>query len=98
MNYYRHCVAKQTFGYVAYQMFLALWRCSIRHHPNKGRKWIAHKYFLNYQVQWVFHDCFNKDGVPRLFQIAQVPIKCNRYRISDICELAIQIKVKESCP
>ncbi|MCG9230405.1 hypothetical protein L3X65_14645 [Vibrio diabolicus] len=79
-------------------MFLALWRCSIRHPPNKGRKWIEHKYFLNYQRQWIFHDWFKKDGVPRLFQIAQVPIKSNRCRLSDICELANQIKVKESYP
>lgn len=34
-NYYRHCVAKQTFGYVGHQMFLALWRWSVRRHPTK---------------------------------------------------------------
>ncbi|ENM5898386.1 group II intron reverse transcriptase/maturase [Vibrio mimicus] len=77
-NYYRHCVAKQTFGYVGHQMFLALWRWSVRRHPTKGRKWIAHKYFLNYQGQWIFHGWFKKAGlygVIRLFQIAQMPIK-----------------------
>ena len=41
-NYYRHCVAKRTFGYVGHQMFLALWRWAIRRHPNKSRKWVAH--------------------------------------------------------
>jgi RNA-directed DNA polymerase len=77
-NYYRHCVAKQTFGYVGHQMFLALWRWSVRHHPNKGRKWIAHKYFLNLQGQWTFHGWFKKAGkygVIRLFDIGKVPIK-----------------------
>lgn len=77
-NYYRHCVAKQVFGYVGHKLFLALWRWSVRRHPNKGRKWIAHKYFLNYQGQWIFHGWFKKDGlygVIRLFQIGQVPIK-----------------------
>lgn len=71
-------LVKQTFGYVGHQMFLALWRWSVRRHPNKGRKWIAHKYFLNYQGQWIFHGWFKKDGlygVIRLFQIGQVPIK-----------------------
>jgi RNA-directed DNA polymerase len=77
-NYYRHCVAKQTFGYVGHQMFLALWRWSVRRHPNKGRKWVAHKYFLSLQGQWIFHGWFKKAGkygVIRLFQIGQVPIK-----------------------
>ncbi|MEK2104309.1 group II intron reverse transcriptase/maturase, partial [Vibrio parahaemolyticus] len=56
----------------------ALWRWSVRRHPNKGRKWIAYTYFLNYQGQWIFHGWFKKDGlygVIRLFQISQVPIK-----------------------
>ena len=31
-NYYRHCVAKRTFGYVGHQIFWTLWRWAVRRH------------------------------------------------------------------
>ncbi|TMO37597.1 group II intron reverse transcriptase/maturase, partial [Pseudoalteromonas sp. S4389] len=42
-NYYRHCVAKQVFGYVSHKLFLALWHWAKRRHPTKSKTWIAMK-------------------------------------------------------
>ena len=77
-NYYRHCVAKQVFGYVGQQIFLMVWKWAVRRHPNKGRKWIARKYFLNRKGQWQFHGwrkIANMDCLFNLVQIAYTPIK-----------------------
>lgn len=64
-NYYRHCVAKQIFGYVGHKLFHALWHWAKRRHPTKSRTWIALKYFINRQGQWQFHGwqkLMNMDG------------------------------------
>jgi len=77
-NYYRHCVAKQVFGYVGQQIFLMVWKWAVRRHPNKGRKWIARKYFLNRKGQWQFHGwqkIANMDCLFNLVQIAYTSIK-----------------------
>ncbi|KYN24611.1 hypothetical protein AUQ44_01490 [Vibrio cidicii] len=50
-NYYRHCVAKQTFNYVHSRLFQMLWRWAVRRHPTKGKRWIALKYFINRKGQ-----------------------------------------------
>ncbi|MEZ8086505.1 group II intron reverse transcriptase/maturase, partial [Vibrio sp. 1S139] len=54
-NYYRHCVAKQVFGYVGHKLFQALWHWAVRRHPTKSKDWVVHKYFLNRKGQWQFH-------------------------------------------
>ncbi len=77
-NYYRHCVAKRTFSYVDNQVYLALWRWAIRRHPNKGRRWIAQKYFLNRKGQWQFHGWTKNLGMDcqvNLVRTAQMPIE-----------------------
>jgi len=77
-NYYRHCVAKQVFGYVGQQIFLMVWKWAVRRHPNKGRKWIARKYFINCKGQWQFHGwqkIANMDCLFNLVQIAYTSIK-----------------------
>ncbi|WAJ72281.1 group II intron reverse transcriptase/maturase [Catenovulum adriaticum] len=77
-NYYRHCVAKQIFGYVGHKLFLALWHWAKRRHPTKSKTWIAMKYFINRQGQWQFHGWqknMNIDCQFNLFQIAKVPIE-----------------------
>nr|PME95757.1 hypothetical protein BCV26_05260 [Vibrio cyclitrophicus] len=51
-NYYRHCVAKQIFGYVGHKLFQALWHWAVRRHPTKSKDWVVHKYFLNRKGQW----------------------------------------------
>ena len=77
-NYYRHCVAKQVFGYVSHKLFLALWHWAKRRHPTKSKTWIAMKYFINRRGQWQFHGwqkSMNMDCQFTLFQIAKVPIE-----------------------
>jgi RNA-directed DNA polymerase len=54
-NYYRHGVSKQAFGYIDHQIWLALWRWSLNRHPNKGKAWVARKYFHTVNNQkWAF--------------------------------------------
>jgi RNA-directed DNA polymerase len=77
-NYYRHCVAKQIFGYVGHKLFQALWHWAVRRHPTKSKDWVVHKYFLNRKGQWQFHGwqkIMNMDCHFNLFQIAKVPIE-----------------------
>lgn len=77
-NYYRHCVAKQVFGYVGHKLFLALWHWAKRRHPTKSKTWIALKYFVNRKGQWQFHGWQKLLGMDcqfYLFQIAKVPIE-----------------------
>ncbi|KJG53203.1 DNA polymerase, partial [Photobacterium kishitanii] len=77
-NYYRHCVAKQIFGYVGHKLFQALWYWAARRHPTKSKDWVVHKYFLNRKGQWQFHGwqkIMNMDCLFNLFQIAKVPIE-----------------------
>ena len=77
-NYYRHCVAKQVFGYVSHKLFQALWHWAVRRHPTKSKDWVVHKYFLNRKGQWQFHGwqkIMNMDCRFNLFQIAKVPIE-----------------------
>ncbi|MCY4420678.1 MAG: group II intron reverse transcriptase/maturase [Gammaproteobacteria bacterium] len=44
-NYHRMNAAKKTFCYVDYQVFNALWRWARKRHPNKGRRWVRHRYW-----------------------------------------------------
>ena len=54
-NYHRHVVAKRTFGYVDYQIALALWSWAKRRHPNKGTHWVQRRYYRSSGLRnWVF--------------------------------------------
>jgi RNA-directed DNA polymerase len=44
-NYYKHSVSKQVFSYVDHEIWKALWKWSLRRHPNKGKRWVANRYF-----------------------------------------------------
>ncbi|ECY4647023.1 hypothetical protein ACCN59_004800 [Salmonella enterica subsp. enterica] len=78
-NYYRHSVAKQTFGYVDCQIFKTLQRRAKRRHPNKGARWVTRKYFLpEYARLWCFQGRSHLDGVTTteyLTQLVTIPIK-----------------------
>ncbi|MFT6951931.1 MAG: RNA-directed DNA polymerase [Paraglaciecola sp.] len=77
-NYYRHCVAKQVFGYVGHKLFYSLWHWAVRRHPTKSKTWVALKYFINRKGQWQFHGwqkVKDMDYQFNLFQIAKVPIE-----------------------
>jgi RNA-directed DNA polymerase len=54
-NYHRHQVAKKTFSWVDYQIWLKLWQWCKRRHHNKGRRWIKNRYFHKIGSRdWVF--------------------------------------------
>ena len=54
-NYYRHVCSKKTFNYVDYEIFKAIWRWSVRRHPNKGKIWVKRKYFRQDKLRnWAF--------------------------------------------
>lgn len=57
--YHRHICAKKTFAQVDSAIFQSLWRWCVRRHPNKGKRWIAQKYFTTIAGEgggnrWVF--------------------------------------------
>lgn len=45
VNYHAHNVSSKVFSYVDFQIWKCLWQWAKRRHPNKGRKWIARRYF-----------------------------------------------------
>ncbi len=78
-NYYRHAVSKEVFGYINSKMWESLWQWAKRRHPNKGRKWIANRYFKIRGKGWEFAcDVQNRRGKTKeigLFNIAKIPIE-----------------------
>ncbi|NEP03313.1 MAG: group II intron reverse transcriptase/maturase [Symploca sp. SIO2E9] len=55
-NYYKHGVSSKVFSYVDHQIFQAIWKWSLSRHPNKGKKWVAGKYFITVNDRkWNFH-------------------------------------------
>lgn len=44
-NYYRGNASKDVFAYIDDQIWRTLWKWACRRHPNKGKRWIAQKYF-----------------------------------------------------
>ena len=73
--YHRHCCAKQTFNWIDHHIWKAIWWWCLRRHPNKGKRWIAKKYFTYYKNnRWTF---FGKDtkSVYYLSKLATVPIR-----------------------
>jgi RNA-directed DNA polymerase len=79
-NYYRHVCSKATFNYIDCHIFKAIWKWSVRRHPNKGTKWIKNKYFRQHkQRNWVFSaKVKGKNGQMihlNLLQMQKTPIK-----------------------
>ena len=80
-NYYRHVVSKRTFSTLDHVLWKALWRWAVRRHPNKGRRWVAKRYFQTFGSRsWVFagqHD-MNQHGNSewvKLISAADTPIR-----------------------
>ncbi|NEQ11602.1 MAG: group II intron reverse transcriptase/maturase [Moorea sp. SIO4E2] len=78
-NYYRHAVSKEVFSYISSEMWIALWRWAKRRHPNKGKRWIANRYFKIRGKGWEFAcDVKDRKGKTKeigLFNIAKIPIE-----------------------
>jgi len=60
-NYHRHIVAKETFKGVDNQIYHYLWNWAKRRHPDKGKRWIARKYWLSGSKAWTF---FSEEKTP----------------------------------
>jgi len=45
VNYHKHNVSGKAFERVDYDIWKCLWQWALRRHKNKGRKWIAKRYF-----------------------------------------------------
>lgn len=72
--YHRHCAAKKTFSWVDHQIWKALWSWCIRRHRNKGKKWVARKYFTKYKEdKLTFFDNY-KGKTFILFKLGRTPI------------------------
>ncbi len=87
VNYYRHVVAKQAFGFVDNVIFWAVWKWSRRRHPNKSANWRYRKYFAGHgKRKWNLHAPFvGKDGVVKalsLIQASATPIRRHRQLIA----------------
>jgi len=74
-NNYRHVVSKEVFGFVSNQIWKMLWQWCTRRHPEKGKRWVASKYFgLQGTVKWRFQARSGKD-ILYLFDVSAVPIE-----------------------
>lgn len=79
-NYYRHVCSKETFSYVDHAIFEAIWKWSVRRHPNKGLRWIKQKYFYRNELRnWIFaariKDVKSEFNYINLIQANHTPIK-----------------------
>jgi RNA-directed DNA polymerase len=78
-NYYRYGASKEMFSKFDYQLWRALWRWSIKRHPNKGLKWITAKYFKPFGNKSMiftatFQDRREKRKSLAIKQLSDIPI------------------------
>jgi len=53
-NYHRHIVASDTYNEVDNQIYCYLWDWMKRRHQDKGKRWLARKYWRNGSKAWIF--------------------------------------------
>ncbi len=75
-NHYSHAVSKQALSYVSYEIWKMLWRWCLRRHPNKGKRWVAKKYFGQHakNAHWRFQANDGKKTI-YLFDVSSVKIE-----------------------
>jgi len=66
-NYYSKVVSKDVFHRLDHLLFWKLWGWALRRHNNKGRRWIARRY-------WSHGWTFGERGVATLFKMSSIPI------------------------
>jgi RNA-directed DNA polymerase len=78
-NYYRYAVSKEVFSYISSEVWYSLWQWAKRRHPNKGKRWIANRYFKIRGKGWEFacsvKDRRGKTKEASLFNIAKITIE-----------------------
>jgi RNA-directed DNA polymerase len=70
-NYFSTVVSKDVFGKMDRHIFQKLWAWAVRRHPNKGRHWIARKYWLHGEHGWTF----GSEGKITLRKLGEIPIR-----------------------
>lgn len=74
-NYHRHSVAKETFSYVDFQIYKAIWKWCRRRHSKKGKWWVSTKYFHKVGTRnWVFAAKNQKGELTQLIKAADTKI------------------------
>lgn len=79
-NYYKHGASKKVFSYIDNQIWIILWKWCLRRHPNKGKKWIARKYYRTIdRRKWKFsaevRDRRGKRDIISIFKLKDIPIE-----------------------
>ena len=63
VNYYKNCVASDTFKKADYLIYEKLQQWARRRHPKKGRTWVSDRYFTRIKNRnWCFVANFKKKG------------------------------------
>jgi RNA-directed DNA polymerase len=63
VNYYKNCVASDTFRKADYLIYEKLQQWARRRHPKKGRTWVSDRYFTRIKNRnWCFVANFKKKG------------------------------------
>jgi RNA-directed DNA polymerase len=74
-NHYSHVVSKQALSYVSCEIWKMLWKWCLRRHPNKGKHWVAKKYFGHHgNGPWRFQANDGKKTLS-LFDVSSVKIE-----------------------
>jgi RNA-directed DNA polymerase len=77
-NYYRTCVASETFQKLDYLMWQKLWAWAKRRHNSKGKGWIMNKYFHTIKNRkWCF--ATKKDGIVDQILVKYTDTKIKRH-------------------
>jgi len=68
--YYRFVISKETFSYIAHNLWEKLWRWAVRRHPKKSKGWVKEKYFTDKIRKWVFQS----ETGEKILRIEEIPI------------------------
>jgi RNA-directed DNA polymerase len=75
VNYHRHSAAKETFSYVDFQIYKAVWKWCRRRHSKKGKWWVSTRYFHKIGTRnWVFAAKNQKSELTQLIRAADTKI------------------------
>jgi RNA-directed DNA polymerase len=74
-NYYKTMVSKEAFSYVLHKVWKMLWKWCLRRHPEKGKHWVAKKYFNRHEnAHWRFQ-AHSGNKILYLFDVGSVKIE-----------------------
>lgn len=74
-NHYKHVVSKQTLSYVSCEIWKMLWKWCLRRHPNKGKHWVAQKYFGQHANEYWRFQAYDGKQTIYLFDVSSVKIE-----------------------